>query len=223
MTAPLPDGLLEELAALPVGAHLDTPACASGACGACRANDEATVRKTLELLTAAGWTVLPPAARPDSELPDFDPRTGHRHDCPNQRLIGLPPVGCECAARLYAIADDIERPRPADPADTPEDGHTFRIRASSRGSYAVVGEPHHDAAEFHDVEPFTLEVRAWDLPAALRRAAATPLAAWKMPAIDAGVHAGNVAAIDAELDHLARHGLRPAPTGDDVPTTDEGT
>lgn len=61
--------------------------------------------------------------------------------------------------------------------DSPEMGHTFHIEVASRGSYAVVGEPGHTDAD-HFGPPMTLDVRAWDLPAALRKAAAVPLNEW---------------------------------------------
>lgn len=56
----LPDGLLEHLAAQPVGRHLDTPGCSTGRCSVCRANDEATVLATLDYLREHGWRVAPP-------------------------------------------------------------------------------------------------------------------------------------------------------------------
>lgn len=178
----LPAGLTDVLAALPVREHLNTPGCATGACPVCRANDEATARKTLEYLREHGWTVLAPTSaelartRPTTELADHDPETGHRHGCADDR------AECGCAAALYALADDLEHPRPADPADGPEDGHTFRLRVSSRGSYGVDGEPGHtDAEDFHDEQPFVLEVRAWNLRDACARAAATPFAGWRHP------------------------------------------
>ena len=56
----------------------------------------------------------------------------------------------------------------------PEDGHTFRIRYDSRASSKVVGDPEYtDAPDFmgpvHEVQ-----VRAWDLRSALRKAAELP-------------------------------------------------
>lgn len=60
----------------------------------------------------------------------------------------------------------------------PEDGHTFRITIESRGSYGVVGVSGHTDAEEFAGGARTVEVRAWDLPAALRKAAALPLATW---------------------------------------------
>jgi len=72
--------------------------------------------------------------------------------------------------------------------DDPEAGHTFRLRATSRGSYAHLTEdgttsPHTDAEWMpEDVEDgFRIEVRAWNLRDALKKAASLPLRAWKEP------------------------------------------
>jgi hypothetical protein len=65
--------------------------------------------------------------------------------------------------------------------DDPEAGHTFRLTAASRGSYAVSGIPGHTDAEWmpEDVAaPFAIEVRAWNLSDALAKAARLPLGAW---------------------------------------------
>lgn len=60
----------------------------------------------------------------------------------------------------------------------PESGHTFRISVDSRGSYAVVGvEGHTDSEDFMG-PPMTVEVRAWNLPDAVRRAANLPVSVW---------------------------------------------
>lgn len=59
-------------------------------------------------------------------------------------------------------------------SEGPDDGHTFRITFDSRGSYSVVGDEHHtDAPDFHGV-PHVVEVRAWNLRDALRKAANLP-------------------------------------------------
>lgn len=68
--------------------------------------------------------------------------------------------------------------------DDPEAGHTFRIEAHSRGSYAVVTEdgttsPHTDA-EWMPETPFVIEVRAWSLSDAMRKAAQLPLPLWRL-------------------------------------------
>lgn len=60
----------------------------------------------------------------------------------------------------------------------PADGHTFRFAVTSRGSYRVEDGPHFDA-DWGDPE-WTLEVRAWSLNKALRKAAELPLTAWTM-------------------------------------------
>jgi hypothetical protein len=73
------------------------------------------------------------------------------------------------------IADVIQKlERPSVPAveETPDDGHTWRFTAECRGSYAVVGEPHHDVEEFD--QPVTFEVRAWSLSVALEKASRLP-------------------------------------------------
>jgi hypothetical protein len=58
--------------------------------------------------------------------------------------------------------------------DSPEDGHTFRIRYDSRASSKVTGDPEHtDASDF--MGPVKeVQVRAWDLRTALRKAADLP-------------------------------------------------
>jgi hypothetical protein len=66
----------------------------------------------------------------------------------------------------------------------PEAGHTFRLTATSRGSYGIVGVEGHTDAEWmpSDVEaPFRIEVRAWNLRDALKKAASLPLSAWREP------------------------------------------
>lgn len=67
---------------------------------------------------------------------------------------------------------------------TPKDGHTFRFTVQSRGSSRIWPEgkgpgPYTDDPEFMG-EPWTLEVRAWNLHDALRLAAEQPLNAWDM-------------------------------------------
>ena len=60
----------------------------------------------------------------------------------------------------------------------PEDGHTFRVSVTSRGSYGIAGEEGHTDADEFMGPAMTLDVRAWNLPEALRRAAARPLSQW---------------------------------------------
>lgn len=70
------------------------------------------------------------------------------------------------ADRLLALAAEVEHPA--------DQGHTFRISHESRGSHKVVGDEHYtDEPEF--VGPVhTVEVRAWNLRAALHKAAELP-------------------------------------------------
>lgn len=89
-------------------------------------------------------------------------------------------------ARLEAEADGhryetpVQRALAALKEDGPEQGHTFQLVVSSRGSYGVVGEQGHTDADYFS-DPWVIEVRAWSLPAALRKAAELPLSAWKLP------------------------------------------
>jgi hypothetical protein len=57
---------------------------------------------------------------------------------------------------------------------SPEDGHTFEISYRSRGSYTVTGDPEHRDAPDFDGFVHRVEVRAWNLRDALRRAAELP-------------------------------------------------
>lgn len=60
----------------------------------------------------------------------------------------------------------------------PADGHTFRIGVDVRGSFTITGEGRHrDAGEF-DSLPQYVEVRAWNLSDALRKASEIPLGEW---------------------------------------------
>lgn len=64
------------------------------------------------------------------------------------------------------------------PAPGPDDGHTFRILATCRGSHKVVGDEHHtDSPDFGDIG-FQIEVRAWSLVDAMAEAAKHPLPEW---------------------------------------------
>lgn len=60
-------------------------------------------------------------------------------------------------------------------ADT---GHTFRFVVTSRMSSKVVGDEHHADSD-HFGPALSLDVRAWSLPAALRKALAVPLSEWR--------------------------------------------
>jgi hypothetical protein len=79
-------------------------------------------------------------------------------------------------ARKALIA--YRRGEPVPKVEGPEDGHTFRIRVESRMSSSVQGEEGHTDADWFDEHGTGVEVRAWDLPAALRKAAALPFAVW---------------------------------------------
>lgn len=63
------------------------------------------------------------------------------------------------------------------PADT---GHLWRVVALSKMSSSVVGDEHHTDSDYFG-PPLIAEVRAWDLPAALRKAAHLPLREWTHP------------------------------------------
>ena len=62
--------------------------------------------------------------------------------------------------------------------DDPDRGHTFRLSVTSRMSSKVVGDEHHTDADWFS-PPIVAEVRAWDLPAALRFAAGFGLTDWE--------------------------------------------
>lgn len=58
--------------------------------------------------------------------------------------------------------------------NNPDDGHTFTIAVSLRGSGRVVGDPHDtDSTHFDDM--VAVSVRAWNLRDALLKAAELPL------------------------------------------------
>jgi hypothetical protein len=61
----------------------------------------------------------------------------------------------------------------------PEDGHQFHFSVCVQGAHRGADGLYHDESEPVEYEPFTLTVRAWNLAAACRRAAETPLAEWK--------------------------------------------
>lgn len=87
----------------------------------------------------------------------------------------------DAVLRLDDGACPAAAPPPPSPDDGPDDGHTFRFTVTSRGSYAVLGDPHRSDADHFGHEPWTLDVRAFDLSTALRRAAEAPLLAWVKP------------------------------------------
>lgn len=59
----------------------------------------------------------------------------------------------------------------------PDDGHTFRILFDIRGSYSVVGDAHHTDSTNFDGIYHVVEVRAWNLRDALRKAVDLPFEA----------------------------------------------
>lgn len=61
--------------------------------------------------------------------------------------------------------------------DSPEDGHTWDVAVSSRGSYGGPDGVHRDSQFWSG--HIRARVRAFDLPAALRAAAAMQLADWR--------------------------------------------
>ena len=62
----------------------------------------------------------------------------------------------------------------------PEHGHTFHLVVATRLAYGMEGVPGKQDADWWS-EPWTLEVRAWDLAAACRKAGEMPLTRWGMP------------------------------------------
>lgn len=70
----------------------------------------------------------------------------------------------------------MKEPDPHEKFD-PADGHIFRFKFSSRGSYSIVGDAQHyfEPVENLETEPvFMFEVQAWSLVEALRKAAEMP-------------------------------------------------
>lgn len=59
--------------------------------------------------------------------------------------------------------------------ETPEHGHTWRFTYSCRGSSKVVGDlEYHDSPDFWDDLAVTVEVRAWNLKAAIEKLGRLP-------------------------------------------------
>jgi hypothetical protein len=83
----------------------------------------------------------------------------------------------ELAVEFDQFAEAMERR--ADPSRVPADGgHTFRLNVECRGSSAVVGDEHHHDESGFSMLPSSVEVRAWNLADALKRASGLPLSAW---------------------------------------------
>jgi hypothetical protein len=79
------------------------------------------------------------------------------------------------------MADDLDRAREVlaeQYAEGPQDGHTFRIEMTSRGSSRTVGDPTYTDNDWWS-DPWHVEVRAWNLTDALRKAAELPLVLWR--------------------------------------------
>lgn len=58
-------------------------------------------------------------------------------------------------------------------------GHQFHFQVMIQGAHRNTEGLYVDAPEPEEYDPFTLTVRAWNLQAACRKAAETPLAKWK--------------------------------------------
>lgn len=105
----------------------------------------------------------------------------------------------ECEAKARAALALLRRVGPGEdnPGGGPDDGHTFRLTHSSRGSYAIADVPGHTDSD-HWGPPSTVEVRAWNLRDALLAAARLRLDAWQDedppdPSYLAGVQLGRAA------------------------------
>lgn len=95
----------------------------------------------------------------------------------------------------------------------PDEGHTFRLVFDIRPSSAVVGEPMSDGPVFMG-PAHSIEVRAWNLRDALRKASGLPFAVqmgseWSDEALDAEAPAQDVADVRVEwaVDLYADGGL----------------
>lgn len=118
--------------------------------------------------------------------PAGGPWTGHGHAIEGITVegSGRPPVArCGGPAICSKCAVDAERirreasPELTAPAEQgPDDGHTFRFICRSRMSSTVDRETWSDADWWGP--PLVYEVRAWDLPQALRVASTVPVASW---------------------------------------------
>jgi len=62
----------------------------------------------------------------------------------------------------------------------PEHGHLFHLSVTHRGTHRVVGDPIYHEADWWS-EPWTLDVRAWSLPEAIRKAALHEFSDWTPP------------------------------------------
>lgn len=71
----------------------------------------------------------------------------------------------------------------------PDAGHTFEITWRSRGSFAVTGQPHHDADYWS--APIVARFRAWSLAEALDKARALPFERWMAHLRESAVDSGS--------------------------------
>lgn len=97
---------------------------------------------------------------PCGRLHDHEEHTWYSRD--DRRCPGVVAPGLE------------EQSKTVEPEEGPDDGHTFRITFTSRGSYKVVGDEHHHDAPDFDEFAHSVDVRAWNLRDALHKAADLP-------------------------------------------------
>lgn len=87
------------------------------------------------------------------------------------------PVWCSTGSGPHTICERSPDYR-HHPDEGPESGHTFRVSVTARSSFGVVGGEGHADAEDFTGPPWTVDVRAWNLADALRRASVVPFAVW---------------------------------------------
>ncbi len=154
----------------------------------------------------AAWLVGVVNAALDSFSPDTaHPPQDEFHPCDREDCASFHALMSGWWTRLADLAPDrVPAPRPGSPAqiwgalrdavalggsspdpatrwkepeEGPNDGHTWRIKVTSRSSSSVVGDPeHHDAGRFDG--PMRASVRAWSLKDAFQAAAELPLFVW---------------------------------------------
>jgi hypothetical protein len=128
----------------------------------------------IEEIQRDGWREFDRTARAVNRLDDPDAPTGPL--TPGQ----IQCAWCQLDDRTRAATDPVDQLchvcRSSGDARL---GHQFHFQVMVQGAYRGTDGFYHDGAEPVEYEPFTLTVRAWDLPTACRRAAETPLADWK--------------------------------------------
>ena len=78
-------------------------------------------------------------------------------------------------ARLNAADEPVPIYSKVAGEETPDHGHTFRFTWCSRGSSKVVGDlEYHDSPQFNEDLAVTVEVRAWNLKAAIEKLGRLP-------------------------------------------------